>query len=370
MEISKKPCLNPEAETVAAWAYHRLLNDEKTPFPFTGIDVKAPHMGGGVKLIPREKPRRIRRLKPLNYNETCVSISKLICKLDHVANQFERLLKCGDFAHQFTALAFVSEAGSAVGRFNKLLLQLAEMPDSFLAREAVARLAFHSLKSANELEKLSRRNLEVVKPIAKLWGTFPVAYSPHKDRKRELEKLAENLCIGSNAPENVWNQRASFGDNQSALGIYAIRAMQSVLRPIRDGSPLRGRLLTEVRGGMLRSMDTVPLTKEERRLLIARGWPAWILDTVDLPPITQGTARLWAKAGWAALKEAAGNDLTSIPELAAKGESNARYAQSRATTKKGKTGNQKSRKETQIQKLFIKSFISRFGSQSVTPLAS
>jgi len=172
MQISKKPRLNPEAETVAAWAYRRLLNDENTPFPFTGIDVKAPHTARDVKLIPREKPKRIRRLKPLNYNETCVSISKLICKLDYVANQFERLLKSGDFANQFTALAFVSEAGAAVGRFNKLLLQLAEMPDSFLAREAVARLAFHSLKSAKELEKLSRRNLEVVKPIAKLWGTL------------------------------------------------------------------------------------------------------------------------------------------------------------------------------------------------------
>jgi hypothetical protein len=372
MKSNTKPRLNLEAETVAAWAYRSLLQNKSEPFPYESFKVMFPPFGSGAELIPIDKPKRTApRAKPFNGDETTKRIYTLTPKLNRVLDQFEQALARGDYSKDQNAFKFAVEVGQVIGRLNKLLLRLAELPNNPNPQAAIERLAFYSMSVANELEKLSRRNLDLLKPIARKWGSWPVDYSPHKDRKRDIEKLAKNLGIGRAAPERVWNQRANFGDNQTALGIFAIRAMQNVLREIRETSPLRGRLLAEVRGPLAGlGANSGPLTNQEKRLLVSRGWPVWILDAVDLPPITKDTARLWAKSGWAALKEAAGGDVTSIPELAAKGESNAQYARRRATTEKGKKGRQASRKETQIKKLFIKSFVSRFGGESVTPLAS
>ncbi|HXB60868.1 MAG TPA: hypothetical protein VNU95_14945 [Candidatus Acidoferrales bacterium] len=358
--------INAEAETVAAWAYRNLLRTESEPFPYKAFEVKSPHLGGGVKLIPVEKPKRPRQKKLLDGDETCKMICTIASKLNRVVNQIEQVAERGDFSKEPNAFEMASKVGGTVGRLNKLLLRLVETPNNPRSEHAVKQLVFYSLGAAIELEGLSHRNLEIVKSVARSWGAFPVAYSPHKDRKREIEKLVTSLAIGRNAPENVWNQRASFGDNQTVLGIYAIRAMQVVLRPLREGQ-LRKRLLAEVRGSgiaIMVGLNSHPLTVNEKTLLVRRGWPMWILDAVDLPPITKETSQLWAKTGWVALKEAAGGDITSIPELAKKGESNAQYARRRATTEKGKKGRHSSRKETQIKKLFIKAFVARFGSDT------
>jgi hypothetical protein len=116
-------------------------------------------------------------------------------------------------------------------------------------------------------------------------------------------------------------------------------------------------LFAEVRGFFATlGGNSKPLTKEEKRLLIERGWPAWIVDLVNLRPFSNATAKDWFEVGWAALKASAGGNVTTIKKLRPVGESRAKVWRDYDAT----PGQQENQRERQIHDRLLEAFLMRF----------
>jgi hypothetical protein len=214
---------------------------------------------------------------------------------------------------------------NVVKHTNDLLVQFAEAGN----QKAVERLAARALGTAITLLKLTRSGLDLVKPVARQWGMWPVAYNPHRDSKKEMEAIIKKLEVGCDAPENVqgrWsNVSTAKQPHKKVLGIYTFRMMQNVLRPLHESPTMRNRLVAEVRKDISFLGNPPPLTNDEKAQLITQSWPSWIVDLVNLPRFSNASAEDWFEVGWAALKQAADGKVANIPELKPIGHSRAEH---------------------------------------------
>ena len=310
--------LNAEARAVAQWAYRNLRHNRGTPFPFT-IEVRGSPEGRIVELVPKHESSMPFTVPSIR--EQVAQLNGMAADVVRNAEETDRLEKPTDGDELAMSL------GQVVKHANALLAQLAKAGN----QKAIERLAGHALGAAIELLKLSRTNLSLVKPVARQWAMWPVAYNPHSDSKTEMEALIRRLEVGRAAPENVegaWSNEPTKGQPfRHILGIYAFRMMQNVLRKLCETTALRKRLFAAVRKdfSLLEDSAPIPMTEQEKTELVAQDWPAWIVDLVNLPPFSNDSAEAWFEVGWAALRESAGGKVASIPELKPAGHSRAEY---------------------------------------------
>ena len=364
---TQSPSANEEAKTVVEWAYHNLLTDESRPFPYTNPQFNFGPLAYGPKLVPI--------VVPIEKNDpTTTQIRFTLGETRDRILEFERtLLKASEQAKEIFARGELLESnprdmanalGRAIGDFNKLLLSLAGS-NAATEADAVKQLAFRAIAVAEGLKRLAKGKPDLVKSIARQWGAWPVAYSPHADSKRENEAMIEKLEVGHAAPENVWgkwsNAPTEYQPFREILGQYTARMMQTVLRSIHDMPYLRVRFQMEVRGplGWIANTGT-PFTDEERERLCAIGWPKWIVDAVCLPDFSNEAAPAWFEVGWTALKEAAGGKVASIEELKPVGHSREEYWKRNDFSEKI----QSSQREALIHDRLRDAFLSRF---KITP---
>jgi|GEM_PF-1440153 hypothetical protein len=344
----QSPPRNAEAKAVVEWAYRNLRQNKGEQFPFACQFQFQP--ARTVKLVTRDETTKL--FSVAEIRERIEELKKLATDTGEQAEKISAL------DNPANANRLVESLGGVAKRANELLLQLARNGN----QKAVEQLAFRALAVAGELAKLTRSNLELVKPIARRWGAWPVAYSPHRDSKHELEAMVEQLEVGHAAEENVrgkWsNKKTDYQPFKEILGTYAARIMYGVLHRAYDDTPaLRDRLFAEVRGFFATlGENSKPLTKEEKRLLIERGWPAWIVDLVNLPPFSNATAKDWFEVGWAALKASAGGNVTTIEKLRPVGESRAKVWRDYDAT----PGQQENQRERQIHDRLLEAFLMRF----------
>ena len=340
---------NSEANLVAEWAYRNLDQNKNEPFPYVLQVQGSPH-GRIARLIQNDEPTKPFAVAAIREHVTglhrltavVVRQAEAICALDNPTDADE----------------LAKSLGQVTKHANDLLVQLATAGN----QKAVERLAGCSLSTAISLLKLTRSNLALVKPVARQWAMWPVAYSPHGDSKKEMEAMIKLLEVGHAAPENVqgkWSNKNTDGQPfKKVLGTYAARMMQNVLRELHETPILRNRLFAEVRRefSLLGNPPPLAMTEEEKTQLVAQGWRDWIVELVNLPPFSNETARDWFEVGWLALKEMAGGNVATIKELRTVGESRAKVWRDYDAT----LGQQENQRERQIHDRLLEAFQARF----------
>ena len=277
-------------------------------------------------------------------------------------------LKCY-FSHSMIA----EDLSHAIGRLNRLLAELAGK-----GARALELFVFHSLESTIELEKLSFREdtFPLIQAEASKSSMWPVPYSPHPRRKRELNEAMRKIGLASHNFQKLQGARWT---NKSLAGKYAHRIGSTLWEIHFDGNlrqclsrpcvmktiPRTEELASRYSPDTLKNLvvQTKDANSPERweQRLVSQGWPRWVVRLLQLPELTQASAPAWFEVGWEALKDATGGNVVSVPELASLGKSNADYARRKATTERGKLGKQTSRVEVQIKSLVRKAFLKRFG---------
>lgn len=325
------------AELLAVWAFRELLGTppSENPYPLKGAIARLESSKDAVLILPARK--HAPRSRPeLTKVETRCKVFDLRETLARAKEQTQEILARGSDS-ELTLLA--KALGDFVGFAQSQILETAERgPGSW---KAVETLAFFTLKAANELSELGRRRKELVKPVAERWAIWPAVYDPHPDALQELEAEMMALGVATKSPERrraKWSNRpAKDQPNRAVVGKYANRMLHTLQQIQFDGN------LNQV----VRHNPT--------------GWPKWIVSTVILPPLQKETAPQWFEAGWQLLTEAAGGDVTTLQALAPVGESNTLYAKRLATTLKGKSSPQTSRRKGDIRKALRKAFLARCG---------
>lgn len=328
----------PAADLLRTWAYRALLgkSDAPNPYPLAGASAYWKSSPESASLFLPDTGRTPRSRPRMTKVETRCKILDLGKKLAGAVSEAKAVLDHGTDS-EFTMLAMELEAfvRSAV---SQIVEAVERGPGSVKAAET---LAFCALNATNELQKLGRKRSELVKPVAENWAMWPVLYDPHPDGMKELEAETAALGVATKSPERrrgKWSNRpAKDQPNRAAVGKYANRMAQTLRRIHGDGN------LAQV----LR--------------LNPAGWPGWVVSAVHLDPLRKDTAPQWFDVAWQMLAEAAGGDVTTIKGLFPVGESNADFAKRRATTAKGKSGSQTSRRESDIRKALRKAFLARFG---------
>jgi hypothetical protein len=351
MAKKKSAPINAEAQSVAEWTYRSLRQNKSESFPYTfQFQCEPTRMARLVMKQESEKPfdaSEIRQqVEQLNKLTSHTVASYTVARVEHFA----------PLTNPADADELAISLGQVVKHANNLLVQLAKAGN----QKAVERLAGHALGAAIALLKLTRNNLDLVKPVARQWGMWPVAYNPHKDSKSEMEAMIKKLQVGHAAPENVQGKWSNVNTvkqpHRKVLGEYAFRMMQNVLRPLHESQTMRNRLIAEVRRDISFLGNPPPLTKEEKAQLVAQSWPAWIVDFVNLPPFSNKTAKDWFEVGWAALKEMAGGNVATIKELRPVGESRAKEWRDQGAS----VAQQENQRECSIHDQLLKYFLHRF----------
>jgi hypothetical protein len=352
MKAKKKSApTNAEAQSVAEWAYRNLRQNKSEPFPYTfEFQFEPTRM---AKLVTQQESE-----KPFDASEIRQQVEVLSNLASNAAARYTvaRVETFAPSTNPANADELVACLDDVVKQANKLVFQFAIAG----SRKAVERLAARSLGSAIALLKLTRSNLDLVKPVARQWCMWPVAYNPHWNSKKEMEEMIKKLEVGRVAPENMqgkWSNVNTEGQPfKKVLGTYAARIMQHVLRPLHDIPTMRQRLVAEARMDISFLGNPPPLTGEEKERLIAQGWPRWIVDLVNLPPFSNEAAKDWFEVGWAALKEMTGGNVTSIKELRPIGESRAKEWRAQGAS----VAQQENQRECGIHDQLRKSFLHRF----------
>ena len=157
---------------------------------------------------------------------------------------------------------------------------------------ALHRLFGTALLSVIELEKLSFRedSLRLIQAEASKQSLWPVPYSPHPRRKRELDKTMRKIKLGEHNFQKLWGARDA---DKSTAGKFA-RRMGSTLWVIYTVPGLNYALRQPA--------GLNPELYEQE--LLAQGWHLWMIRLCQLPELTQASAPAWFEVGWEALKEA------------------------------------------------------------------
>ena len=282
----------------------------------------------------------------------------------------------------------VTALGRLIGNATRLLVDMAETKNlnEIGKRMAIDNLRYSAHVAASVLQNFSNRDdlRPIVQAIAEKESQWPVLYSPHLELKKELEARMKLLGVGKYAVAKVINAKWQNKPSEKRSGISGVFARRIgwmlweihsdwVLRQClcrHAAAPLtsKGEIVLDAtrykvkaaKGLLTRTPDANSPQKWETRL-VAQGWPRWIVRLHQLRELTAASASDWFEVGWEALQEATNGDVTKNPELIALGKSNADWARNRATTKRGKTGEQKSRAESQIKKVLRTAFLRRFG---------
>lgn len=206
------------------------------------------------------------------------------------------------------------------------------------AAESLARLA---RDATADLSSLGRDRCELVRQFSPEWPVWPVLYDGRPDTLDTIQGEFAKLLIGTQAAQRHHRPSDQPSDDQPFRHEVAKYAQRI------------GRVL-------------LILKANEHELRIAFGrrpgsCPDWLRELIWLPPLTKDTAADWFNVGWKILSEGSGGNVSSILELAPVGASNAKFAESRATTSRGEGGPHTSRRNSAIRKALCKAFISRFG---------
>jgi hypothetical protein len=357
------------AERLAIWAYAELLNPQSPlpkSYPLRGASTPLLRDGSWGLVLPESKKTR----RPKQISEA----KKVGRQLNEIAGALRKSTK---FLKSYYSPGFVAgDLSKAVSKAIQLLVELAGTQ----SQRAVELLYFNTVEAVIELEKLSFREdaLPLLQAVACKQVLWPVVYPRSRAEQRELKKSMDRLGIGTQSFEKVSSPSRK---DQATSGKFAHRIGRMLWEIHFDGNLrqcLWRRAVTKsataqdrklaaskfwrhaAENLIVRTQDADSPQKWEKRL-VAQGWPRWVVRLHQLPELTNACADDWFDVGWEALNEAASGDVTLIPELALLGKSNAAYGRSRATTKRGEHGKQKSRMESQIESLLRKAFIRRFG---------
>jgi len=324
---------NIEADRLATWTFTQLINGTGGEYPLLNVRIFCPDGTLKMDTSPPEKTPRSNPIpEPIKIQRELEAIS-------------EQLRGHADFVPRYFSYSICADPlANAIDRLTRLLADLA-------AKDATAlhRLFGTALVSVIELGKLSfnEDSLRLVQAEARKQSLWPVPYSPHPRRKRELDKTMQKIGLGEH---NFQKLRGARDTDKSPAGKFA-RRMGSTLWKIYNSPGLKFYLRQPA--------GTNPKLHENE--LQSQGWHLWMIHLCQLPELTKDSALAWFNVGWEALKEATGGNVASVPELAKLGKSNAEYARRKATTERGKRGKQISRIESQIKKLLEKAFLKRFG---------
>ncbi|MGO9585335.1 MAG: hypothetical protein ACLP2Y_03875 [Limisphaerales bacterium] len=329
---------NIAADRLAIWTFAMLTKGTRGEYPLQNVRLNLQPDGqdnfhpDGTLQLNVSPPKNSRNSKPVPESIRIHREMKAISvQLRKDASFIKRY-----FSHSITA----EDLAEAIERLTRLLVDLARKDAT-----ALHRLFGTALLSVIELETLSFRkdSLRLIQAEASKQSLWPVPYSPHPRRKRELDKTMWKIRLGEHNFQKLWGARDT---DKSVAGKFA-RRMGSTLWMIYSMPGLKFALLQ-------------PAGSNPAQLL-SQGWHLWMIRLCQLPELTQPSASAWFEVGWEALKDATGGNVASIPELAKLGESSAAYARRKATTDLGKFGKQTSRIQDQIEKLLRKAFLARFG---------
>jgi hypothetical protein len=327
---------NIEADRLAIWTFAELTKGAGGEYPLQNVRLNLQPDSQGI-LVPAQlnvlAPKKPRRFKPISEPVKIQRELKAICsKLRQDANLVTRY---------FSPSIIADDLAEAIDRLTKLLVDLAGKDAT-----ALHRLFGTALISVIELEKLSFRedSLRLIQAEASKQSLWPVPYSPHPRRKRELDKTMRKIKLGEHNFQRLWGARDT---DKSPAGRFA-RRMGSALWTIYSMPGFRFFLSQQGVG-----MDA----NQREKHLVSQGWHLWMIRLCQLPALTQASAPAWFEVGWEALKEATGGNVASNSELAKLGKSNAAYGDKIGL----KSGAQNCRAEDQIRKLLQKAFLARFG---------
>lgn len=325
------------ADRLAIWTFANLLKPESPHAKVNPLNSASfQWLQGNFWGITLPKQEKLRRSKPVSESEKIGREMKVIsAKLHKDANLLKRY---------FSYSVIAEDLGDAIGRLNKLLVELARRN-----KWALQELFVHSLQSVIELENLSFRQdtFPLIQAEASKQSMWPVPYSPHPRRKRELDTAMRKIGLAS---RNFQKLQGARWTDKSVAGEFAHR-MGMTLYEIHFGGNLKRALCR----------PTAANPKQWEKHLLAIGWRTWMIRLGQLPELTQASAPAWFEVGWETLKDATGGNVISVPKLANLGKSNADYARRKATTERGKLGKQTSRIEVQIKSLVRQAFLKRFG---------
>lgn len=327
---------NIAADKLATWVFAELTKGVGGEYPLLNVQMDLQPNGQGVLLpvqlnvpAPKNAPNSKPISEPVKIQRELKAISaKLRKDANFVTRYYSRSIAADDL-------------GDAIGRLTNLLVDLAEKDAT-----ALHRLCGSTIASVIELEKMSFRedSLRMIQAEASKQSLWPVPYSPHPRRKRELDKTMRKIKLGEHNFQKLWGARDT---DKSVAGKFA-RRMGSTLWIIYAVPGLRFFLSQQAVG-----MDVAQREKH----LLAQDWHLWMIRLCQLPELTKASAPAWFEIGWEALQDVTGGNVLSIPELAKLGKTNAAYGESIGL----KSGAQNCRAKEQIRKLLRKAFLARFG---------
>jgi hypothetical protein len=337
---------NIVADKLATWTFSRLIKGTGGEYPLQNLSISLQcdpkgvlHPDGNFKInVPSGESTDDYGLVP----PALVEGIKIRREMESVS---VKLGKDAEFLGRYYSHSLIAEdLAEAVERLTRLLVGLAKKDAT-----AMHRLFGAALVSVIELEKLSfnEDSLRLLQAEACKQSLWPVPYSPHPRRKRELDKTMKKIRLGEQNYQKLWGARDT---DKSPAGKFA-RRMGSALWIIYTAPGLKFYLSQQAIG-----MES----KQREKYLLAQGWHLWMIRLCHLPELTKASVDAWFEVGWDALKEAAGGRFATVAELKKLGESNAAYGKTLGL----KTGGQNSRAADQIKKLLRKAFHARFGNPS------
>lgn len=363
--MKPKPILLP-AYKLAIWAFAQLLNPQSKhaqSYPLDGAIHRVSWQDRSAEIILKEsnsgRPKKTIP-KAVSFRQQIKAVEMGLRELgDAIKRHYKQT---SGYYPGLVAL----KLGEAVNKLNKLLVELTALGDKTAAENFV----FCTRDAVNDLQTLSRREdiFASLQAIAAMEAEWPVTYSPHPSRQRELLARMKRLGVGTQAVQKIvgasWTNKFN-RDGKPGAGVFANRMGWMLWRLHYDmilQSCLCRRLA--VRTGDANSPEQCSPAQWERRLK-QQGWPLWIVRLHQLPRLTKKSADAWFEVGWLALHEATGDNLAQIPELAALGKSNVDYAIRRVGTDRGERGKHKSRMESQIKRVLRNAFLSRWGNPNL-----
>ena len=334
------------ADKLATWTFLRLIKGTGGEYPLQNLSISLQCDPKGVLRPDGNLKINVSSGESTdNYGlvpPALVEGIKIRCEMEAVS---VKLGKDAEFlGHYYSHSLIAEDLAEAVERLTRLLVDLAKKDAT-----AMHRLFGATLASVIELEKLSfnEDSLRLIQAEACKQSLWPVPYSPHPRRKRELDKTMNKIRLGKQNYQKLWGARE---DGNSLAGKFA-RRMGTTLMEIYSRPGLKYCLSQQAIG-----MES----KQREKYLLAQGWHLWMIRLCHLPELTKASADAWFEVGWDALKEAAGGRVATVEELKKLGESNAAYGKTLGL----KTGGQNSRAADQIKKLLRKAFHARFGNPS------
>ncbi|MGO8765315.1 MAG: hypothetical protein ACLQSR_09315 [Limisphaerales bacterium] len=253
--LKQKPASsNIAADRLATWAYTLLVNGEDKGYPLQNVRIGLKPSAQGVLLpdgilqindSPPENSRNSKSVpEPIRIQREIKAVS---AELGKNANFLKRC---------FNTSIIAEDLADAIERLTGLLVDLAGKDPT-----ALHRLFGVAIKSVIELEKLSFRedSLRLIQSEASKQSLWPVPYSPHPRRKRELDKTMRKIELGKHNFQKLWGARDT---DKSPAGKFA-RRIGSALWITHSMPGLKFFLSQQAVG-----MDA----NQRERYLLTQGW--------------------------------------------------------------------------------------------------